>query len=138
MLGRSELLSSFISNCRTCLTTCVVKFRDLPPRIGFARQAAEKPRSFIQLDDDDGCCKTSRNSFVNRLAAAGRAPFGMCTISALYQTDKMFFAHLIWTRAACSYQGTRTLLVIGRLLVPAQPVLYEIRSRPPRVIRVCH
>ena len=57
------------------------------------------------------------------------------TLSALYQTDMMFFAHLIWTRAACSYQGTRTLLVIGTLLVPAHrsymkldpahPVWYE-------------
>ena len=54
------------------------------------------------------------------------------TLSALYQTDMMFFAHLIWTRAVCSYQGTRTLLVIGTLLVPAHPVWYEFTLKVNR------
>jgi hypothetical protein len=50
---------------------------DRPHRLGFVRQAVEKPRSFFQLAELDGCCTTSQISFVSRLATAGRAPLGI-------------------------------------------------------------
>ena len=65
------------SYCLTCFTICVVKFLDFPPRLGFVRHATEKPRSFDQQAETDECCKTSRISLESKLAAAGRAPFGI-------------------------------------------------------------
>ena len=55
----------------------VVKLRDLPPRFGLDKQAEGKPNNFDQLALEDECKRTSRISFCNRFAAAGRAPFGI-------------------------------------------------------------
>ena len=74
-LGGSGSVPS--SYCMSCFKTDVVKLRDLPPRVGFTRHDEEKPSSFDQLDEDDGCIRTSLINFCSRFAAAGRAPFGI-------------------------------------------------------------
>jgi hypothetical protein len=59
------------------LMITMVKFLDLPLRLGFERHPDAKARSLVQQAIDSVCCRTSLISFSSRLLAAILAYFGI-------------------------------------------------------------